>query len=236
MGYYNAMEPNNTQSRLRNIIAPLLRVTRLSKALAMLVFIALPFLGGFVGYRSAPEKIVYIETSTETSQEANDGWDEVIKQYQAAYNTDRVLEFLFRADSDTEIVYFQSVGATSACCGVIGYNQGTKSFFETDAYADGVSGEVLSPSGKLIAQLRDDDAAHPSLEIYDIEAKAVIKRIDVDSSESLWENKCGYGGGYASFTWLDNETISYGVYKELSQDSETACEMKFVEYRYDKVR
>lgn len=37
------------------------RVTPLSKILAMALFIALPFIGGFVGYRLAPEKIVEVE-------------------------------------------------------------------------------------------------------------------------------------------------------------------------------
>ncbi len=37
------------------------RVTPLSKILAMALFIALPFIGGFVGYKLAPEKIVEVE-------------------------------------------------------------------------------------------------------------------------------------------------------------------------------
>lgn len=230
------MEPNNTPSRLRNITAPLLRVTPLSRALAMLVFIALPFLGGYVGYRSAPQKTVYIESSTETNVETDDGWGEVIKQYQSAYNTDRVLEFLFRASSDMEIVYFKSIGQTSACCGVIGYNQRTNSFFETEAYADAVSGDIFSPSGDLIARFNNHDTQLPSLLIYDIEeANAVIKTITLDPPESLKASKCGYGGAYANLTWLDNETISYGVYKEVSKDPQS-CDMEFIEYRYEKVR
>lgn len=230
------MEPIDARSRLQNTIAPLMQVTPLSKGVALLVVIALPFLGGWVGYQSAPEETVYIETSNETSSEGEDEYAEITKQYQALYNTDRVLEFLFRADSDIEIFYFQSVGATSACCSVVGYNRTKNSFFETDAAADVVLGEVFSPSGRLIAKLNDNDPKHPSLEIYDIEAKAVVNTITLDPTERLWENKCGYGGGYANFTWLDNETISYGVYKELSEDPETTCEMEFVEHRYEKVK
>jgi hypothetical protein len=37
------------------------QVTPLSKYLAMLLFIALPFIGGWVGYTYAPEKIVEVE-------------------------------------------------------------------------------------------------------------------------------------------------------------------------------
>ena len=39
---------------------PLCKVTPLSKYLAMAIFIALPFVGGYVGYRLAPEKVVEV--------------------------------------------------------------------------------------------------------------------------------------------------------------------------------
>ncbi len=50
------MEPQT--NRLESVIAPLKKVTPLSKYLAMVLFIILPFLGGWIGYTLAPEKIV----------------------------------------------------------------------------------------------------------------------------------------------------------------------------------
>jgi hypothetical protein len=54
------MEPeiNQIESRL----APLQKVTPLSKYLAMVLFIIMPFFGGWIGYRYAPEKIVEVES------------------------------------------------------------------------------------------------------------------------------------------------------------------------------
>ena len=37
------------------------KVTPLSKYLAMFLFVALPFIGGWIGYTYAPEKVVEIE-------------------------------------------------------------------------------------------------------------------------------------------------------------------------------
>ena len=52
------------QNEVESAIAPLKKVTRLSKCLAMALFIALPFIGGLVGYTYAPEKIVEVERVT----------------------------------------------------------------------------------------------------------------------------------------------------------------------------
>ena len=53
------MEPQ--QNMVESVIAPLKKVTPLSKYLAMVLFIILPFLGGYIGYTLAPEKVVEVE-------------------------------------------------------------------------------------------------------------------------------------------------------------------------------
>ena len=50
------MEPQ--QNEVESVTAPLRKVTPLSKYLAMVLFILLPFIGGYVGYVYAPEKVV----------------------------------------------------------------------------------------------------------------------------------------------------------------------------------
>jgi hypothetical protein len=50
------MEPQ--QNEVESVIAPLKKVTPLSKYLAMVLFIILPFLGGYVGYTLAPEQVI----------------------------------------------------------------------------------------------------------------------------------------------------------------------------------
>jgi hypothetical protein len=58
---FNNMEPENNQVESR--LAPLQKVTPLSKYLAAALFIVMPFIGGWIGYRYAPEKVVEIQKS-----------------------------------------------------------------------------------------------------------------------------------------------------------------------------
>ena len=66
------MEPQ--QNEVESVIAPLKKVTSLSKYLALSLFIILPFLGGWIGYNLAPEKVLEVErilikeVSTENSE------------------------------------------------------------------------------------------------------------------------------------------------------------------------
>lgn len=53
------MEPKNNQAECR--LAPLQKVTPLSKYLTLALFIIMPFIGGWVGYTYAPEKVVETE-------------------------------------------------------------------------------------------------------------------------------------------------------------------------------
>jgi hypothetical protein len=53
------MQPQINESQ--SVIEPLKKVTPLSKYLAMVLFVILPFLGGLIGYTYAPEKVVEVE-------------------------------------------------------------------------------------------------------------------------------------------------------------------------------
>lgn len=54
------MEPENIESKELQINS-LSRVTPLSKYLAMVLFILMPFFGGWIGYTYAPEKVIEVE-------------------------------------------------------------------------------------------------------------------------------------------------------------------------------
>jgi len=53
------MEPETNQTE--SIIGPLKKVTPVSKYLAMVLFVVLPFVGGWIGYMLAQEKLVQIQ-------------------------------------------------------------------------------------------------------------------------------------------------------------------------------
>lgn len=57
------MEPEIEQAE--NSLAPLQKVTLVSKYLALALFIIMPFIGGWIGYTYAPEKVVGIERVVE---------------------------------------------------------------------------------------------------------------------------------------------------------------------------
>jgi hypothetical protein len=56
---FNYMEQQ--QNQVENFLAPLKKVTPLSKYLALALFVVLPFIGGWIGYVYAPERVVEIE-------------------------------------------------------------------------------------------------------------------------------------------------------------------------------
>lgn len=62
------MQPEHTpdEQQIRRF-QNLHKVTPLSKYLAMALFVALPFLGGWIGYTHAPEKVVEVERIVETN-------------------------------------------------------------------------------------------------------------------------------------------------------------------------
>jgi len=55
------MQPTEEQSKLPFQPHPVNQVTTVSKYLALVLFILLPFIGGYIGYLYAPEKVVEVE-------------------------------------------------------------------------------------------------------------------------------------------------------------------------------
>jgi len=76
----------------------LLQVTLLSKYLAMALFIIIPFLGGWIGYIYAPEKVVKVEKN-EVEKVVVDGWTEDSWRIY----TNEELGFLIEYPSDWEV-------------------------------------------------------------------------------------------------------------------------------------
>lgn len=64
------MQPEANQ--LEGYLAPLKKVTPLSKYLALFLFIILPFVGSYIGYKLAPERVLEIERVVQ-SEESLDG-------------------------------------------------------------------------------------------------------------------------------------------------------------------
>lgn len=98
------MNPEN-QSEIvvpkESIFTPLSRVTPVSKVLAAIIFIILPFVGAYVGYQLAPEKVVEVENDIDTAisidKEVLKMEDEIIDKSDQLKNfTDDVFGFSFK--------------------------------------------------------------------------------------------------------------------------------------------
>ena len=98
---FKDMEPqiNDQQS----VIAPLKKVTSLSKYLAMALFVILPFVGGWIGYRYAPEKVVEvvqekIKTETKFVDSFINSYPDTVRElyfHSIAVNTDGTKQYIF---------------------------------------------------------------------------------------------------------------------------------------------
>jgi hypothetical protein len=62
----------DTTQEVENTLSPLHKVTPLSKYFAMVLFVALPFIGGWIGYTYAPEKVVEVERVVIKEVSSND--------------------------------------------------------------------------------------------------------------------------------------------------------------------
>jgi len=73
------MQPDNQQQNTETITAcgfttrhaELFCITPLSKYLAMFLMLVLPFVGGYVGYIYAPEKVVEVEKVTSVANQVD---------------------------------------------------------------------------------------------------------------------------------------------------------------------
>ena len=75
-------------------------VTPFSKYLALALFVALPFVGGWVGYHYAPEKIVEVEKVVEVEKENPEVGDDPLNEY-----VDSEYQFSFKTRKDFEFEY-----------------------------------------------------------------------------------------------------------------------------------
>jgi hypothetical protein len=67
----------SSKDGVESVIAPLNKVTPVSKYVALVLFIILPFLGGYVGYQYAPEKIIEVQKIVYSESKSSVGAREI---------------------------------------------------------------------------------------------------------------------------------------------------------------
>ncbi len=235
---YMETEINDIGAR-EDVLAPLKQVTPVSKYLALLLFIMMPFIGGFIGYNYAPEKIIEIERvvikdveKEVPATEKKDNSENFQALFQSQYGTDTEIELLYQNEKNG-FVYFKTLTYGSKPSRIIGYNPETKSFSETDFYVDFAGSEAPSLNGRFITNVVDHYSPTTSVDIIDLETESKVKTINVSNIETLWSSECGYAGPIFDLEWVGSSTLKYGVYAFASIETE-GCEIDFVEDREEK--
>lgn len=65
-------DEDNAEKVIERKVSRLNKITPFSKYLAMLLFILMPFIGGWIGYSLAPEKVIFIEKTTIPERDEED--------------------------------------------------------------------------------------------------------------------------------------------------------------------
>ena len=222
------MDPQ--QNTAESIIAPLRKVTPLSKYLAMIIFVAMPFIGAWIGYEYSPVKVVEVEKPLAVVDLQKEKSLLPLSELQSKFSeqiSDRYeIEPLYSTKDNNAQYFSSSIPGSSACCGVYKYLPKTQSFYNTGIKIDMMIGEKESLTGRYVAKVIEG----VFLEVYDLETQSLKESFRVSDEETLVSLTCGYSGDSVDLKWLDEHTLQYGVYKALKVE-EGCPKMELIEYR-----
>lgn len=234
--YLINMEPEQTspvpdENTQADKFANLKKVTPLSKYLAMALFVLLPFVGGYIGYKFAPEKIVEtaqptLEVKSFKSTLSSPSLEELQQKFSDQIESRLTIEPLYTTSGGVQ--YFKSfIPESSNCCGVYKFLSETQSFHDTGIRIDMMIGEEASLSGRYIPKVVEG----VFLDIYDLETQSrEVSISELSDVKSLVSSTCGYAGKYYDLEWKDEHTLQYGLYKAAA-DSEICPEMQLLEHK-----
>ncbi|MFN3692948.1 MAG: hypothetical protein ACK4SL_02485 [Candidatus Paceibacteria bacterium] len=217
------MEPQ--QHEEESLIAPLKKVTPLSKYLVLTLFVLLPLLGGYVGYEFVQNKVMIqnVETviatssqvssmATNTSLPTNTELQTIFEnQFSVQPTYGPVIEPIYRSQL-TGIIFVKTLTYSSRESLVYGFDIKGKSFFKTDFAISYADGEDLSPEGRYLTNIIDYYNPTTTISIIDLETMSTIKKVSIADHESFWSGGCGYGGPVFDTKWVSSSTFQYGVY------------------------
>jgi hypothetical protein len=198
------------------------------------LFIILPFLGGWIGYTYAPERVVEVERIVMREVSTNEPAEtqEVqVPQTRPRFMLDDETEIalLYQA-SQTGFAYFQTMTYSSRPSQIVSYNQKVQAFTKTQLFIDYAGGDNVSDSGRYISKLVNYESPTTSLEVYDLETMTIVDTIMVSSTETLMSGACGYAGPTFAIDWTGSSTLRYGIYT-MESYQRRGCDNELLEYR-----
>ena len=220
-------------------------VTPFSRCLAMVLFIAFPFIGGWIGYSLAPLNSVSetiwpvppteltnvasttsivpnAETSTSSQPFSESDWESSLS---------KELRFtLLYATPDKKAYYESGIPGSSACCEIFRLDYPTNSFnFVTRV---DIINDKLSPSKKFFTKVGVVDEKE-IIEIFSIETGLLVKSLDVaEQGQTIVSSECGYGGYAYDLNWTSDNVLKYGIF---NSDSVDRCNKDLLEHRYIEI-
>ncbi len=150
-----------------------------------------------IGVNDSGTQVVVEENLTELFRAKNGGSDGLI-----------IDKFYFPENSN-ELIFVKIV-ASSGCCELYKYNVSTKVFSENGRVYTMEGGEEPSSDKSTLIRFEDDQ-----LLVVDVFTNTVIATVLPSDGETFIKGISGYGSGpYGEYTWIDQNTFSYNVYKE----------------------
>ncbi len=217
-------------NELHSLIEPLKKITPVSKFVALVLFVSLPFLGAYLGYQFAPIQVVEVEkpiTETIPEQQFSLPSSSELQPIFTEQISDKLAIELLYTTKDGDVPYFKSfIPNSSSCCGVYKYNRTTNRFLDTGISIDSMSGEKVSTDGRYIAKV---DGVF--LEVYDLETQSRVVKQIISGEETLVAATCTYSAISYDLEWTTNNTLTYGVYKNIDLSEGGCPEMELLEYR-----
>ena len=218
----------------------LFTVTPVSKFLAVVLFVALPFLGGWIGYQYGLKQCfecdgsyMYINqeeyfTSTQ-NQTLSVDIETLQRSFQEQFSVADDIELQYEAMS-SQATYVRTLTYSSRPSNIYRFDKNTRMFYETDYSFDPAGGDSVSPSGRFLASALDLYQATTSVAIFDFEQEEEVFILQPGSGETLWSGLCGYSGPTLDLQWEEDESLRYGVYAFDSIDYDE-CDTELLEYR-----
>lgn len=167
------MDESQTETERVSSWGSLNRVTTLSKYLALALFVALPFLGGYVGYVYAPEKLVtverVVERTTEKTEVATTTMEKEINYESYSERLDKLRDseddVIFTGFYHTETIeFFDEVFTCQQLQVVSDYPQNKFVELYVNSILSGNSIQRLTPNGNLLLNLPWDEMSETAKE------------------------------------------------------------------------
>lgn len=166
--------------------SPLHIVTPLSKYLAMMLFVILPFLGGWIGYTYAPEKVVEVEKITEAEKVINNV--EVEKKYivsqELSFDTEQNEEVKIRTEKQGKqvTVYLTTDNFQTEKVFLV-YEEAREKTDTGNFWGDLEASVALSPDKTMIAYA--DTEGLKTLSLDGITTNLVYRNSQSDTAEDI---------------------------------------------------